>query len=110
MKTRDFVNQAIVQHVEKVVGRLIESSTPITKPTTTDQLPEFTVENAEAAFKASLKENATGGATGASSVAVVSNTLGEKSDFTKKDVNKKLSGYGNMLTSPKLVKLPKTNK
>jgi len=60
--------------------------------------------------KKEIKENATGGGTGASSVAVVTSSLGEKGGFSQKDVNKKLAGYGNMLTSPKLVKLPKTNK
>jgi hypothetical protein len=48
-----------------------------------------------------VKENATGGATGASSVAVTIETLGDKGAFSKKDVNKKLSGYSNVLTRGK---------
>lgn len=54
-----------------------------------------------------LRENATGGATGAGSVAVVSGTLGEKGDFSKKDVTKKLGGYSNMLTRGGPVKVKK---
>ena len=37
------------------------------------------------------------GVTGSSSIAVTPQTLGEKGSFSKKDVNKKLSGYGNVL-------------
>ncbi|HET8688626.1 MAG TPA: hypothetical protein VFM18_18585 [Methanosarcina sp.] len=60
--------------------------------------------------KKEIKENATGGATGAGSVAVVSNTLGEKGAFSKKDVDKKLGGYSNMLTRGGPVKLHKVKK
>lgn len=55
-----------------------------------------------------VNENASGGATGASSVAVVSGALGEQGGFSKKDVDKKLSGYGNMLTRGGKVTLGKT--
>ncbi|CAB5215133.1 hypothetical protein UFOVP190_410 [uncultured Caudovirales phage] len=55
----------------------------------------------------SLKEDATGGGTGSSSVAVTMQTLGEKGAFSKKEVNKKLGGYTNQLTSGGPVKIGK---
>ena len=57
-----------------------------------------------------LTENATGGGTGASSVAVVTSSLGEKGSFSQKDVNKKLGGYSNMLSRGGKVTLPKAKK
>ena len=51
--------------------------------------------------KRTVKENATGGATGAASVAVVSGALGEKGGFSRADLNKKLGGYSNRLTNVK---------
>jgi hypothetical protein len=60
-----------------------------------------------AATKAAVKEDA--GVTGSSSVAVSMQSLGEKGDFSKKAVNKKLGGYTNMLTrgGPVKLKAPK---
>jgi hypothetical protein len=52
-----------------------------------------------------LKENATGGATGTGSVAVSMGTLGEKGGFTKQDVQKRLQGYTNALTTGGVVKV-----
>ena len=54
--------------------------------------------------KRTVKENATGGATGASSVAVSMGGLGEQGGFSKKDLNKKLGSYGNRLSNVKKVK------
>lgn len=54
-----------------------------------------------------IKEDATGGATGSSVVAVTPTALGEKGGFSKKDVNKKLGGYSNMLSRGGPVKAPK---
>jgi hypothetical protein len=54
-----------------------------------------------------LKEDATGGGTGSSSVAVTMQTLGEKGAFSKKEINKKLGGYTNQLTSGGPVKIGK---
>jgi hypothetical protein len=45
-----------------------------------------------------IKEEASAGATGSPSVAVSMQTLGEKGSFSRREVNKKLSGYGNQLT------------
>jgi hypothetical protein len=74
-----------------------------------EELPSFDAEAAEQMFesKVSIKENATGGATGAGSVAVVSGALGEKGGFSKKDVDKKLGSYTNMLTRGGVVKAGK---
>ena len=54
-----------------------------------------------------LKEDASAGASGSSSVAVSMQTLGEKGSFSKKDVNKKLGGYSNMLSRGGIVKVGK---
>jgi hypothetical protein len=60
--------------------------------------------------KKEIKENATGGATGAGSVAVSFGNGKDMGGFSKKDVNKKLSGYGNMLTKGGKVAAPKATK
>lgn len=60
-----------------------------------EEVPSFNADQAEQQFSESLHEDA--GATCSSSVAVAVETLGEKGSFSKKDVNKKLSGYGNVL-------------
>jgi hypothetical protein len=57
--------------------------------------------------KPKLKEEASAGATGSPSVAVVSSVLGEKGGFSKQDVQKRLEGYTNQMTPRKQVKLPK---
>jgi len=61
--------------------------------------------------KTKVKEDATGGSSMSSSVsvAVTPQTLGEKGTFSKKEVNKKLGGYSNVLTrgGPIEVKAPK---
>lgn len=56
-----------------------------------------------------VKEDATGGSSMSSSVAVTPQTLGEKGTFSKKEVNKKLGGYSNVLTrgGPVKAKTPK---
>lgn len=60
-----------------------------------EEMPSFNADQAERQFAESLHEDA--GVTGSSSIAVTPQTLGEKGSFSKKDVNKKLSGYGNVL-------------
>ena len=45
-----------------------------------------------------VKEDATAGASGSSSVAVTMETLGSKGGFTKSDVHKKITGYSNMMS------------
>jgi hypothetical protein len=45
-----------------------------------------------------IKEDASAGASGASSIAVTMQTLGEKGGFTKSDVHKKITGYSNMMS------------
>ena len=45
-----------------------------------------------------IKEEATAGASGSSSVAVTMQTLGEKGGFSKSDVHKKITGYSNMVS------------
>jgi len=56
-----------------------------------------------------VKEDATGGSSMSSSVAITPQTLGEKGTFSKKEVNKKLGGYSNVLTrgGPVKAKTPK---
>jgi len=54
--------------------------------------------------KRTIKENASGGATGSPSIAVSMTALGEKGGFSKADLNKKLGGYGNRLSNVKKVK------
>lgn len=72
-----------------------------------EQVPGFDSVSAERVFAESLKEDATGGSTGSSSVAVTMQTLGEKGAFSKKEVNKKLGGYTNQLTGGGPVKIGK---
>lgn len=50
--------------------------------------------------KTKVKEDATGGGMGTGSVALVNSALGagDKGSFSKKEVNKKLGGYSNVLT------------
>jgi len=45
-----------------------------------------------------IKEEATAGSSGSSSVAVTMQTLGEKGGFSKSDVHKKITGYSNMVS------------
>ena len=58
--------------------------------------------------KTKVKEDATGGSSMSSSVAVTPQTLGEKGTFSKKEVNKKLGGYSNVLTRGGPVKAGKS--
>lgn len=58
--------------------------------------------------KTKVKENATGGSSMSSSVAVTPQTLGEKGTFSKKEVNKKLGNYSNVLTRGGPVKAGKS--
>jgi hypothetical protein len=51
-----------------------------------------------------IREDATGGASCSSSVSAVVKELGEEG-MTRKQVNKKLGGYTNIATKPKLVKV-----
>lgn len=101
MKSIDFINK---------VPKQVAESTAVEQPIVEQQeltFPEFNVDAANYAIVESLKENATGGATGAGSVAVVSGVLGEKGGFSKKDVDTKLAGYGNMLSRGGKVKVGK---
>jgi hypothetical protein len=96
MKTTDF----IIKRTKAVV-----ESQPVEAPKVEDfTLPVFTMESAEQLF---AKLNESDGGTCSSSVAVVNSVLGEKGGFSKKDVDKKLSGYGNMLTRGGPVKIGK---
>jgi hypothetical protein len=45
-----------------------------------------------------MQEDASAGASGASSIAVTMETLGQKGGFSKSDVHKKITGYSNMQT------------
>lgn len=54
-----------------------------------------------------VKEDASAGGTSSSSVAATVQTLGEKGNFSKKDVNKKLGGYTNQLSKGGVVKAKK---
>jgi hypothetical protein len=69
------------------------------------EVPGFDMDSAERAFAENLSESE--GASMSSSVAVVNSVLGEKGVFSRKDVNKKLGSYGNMLTRGGPVKVGK---
>ena len=71
-------------------------------------VPGFDADSAERTFAESLKENASAGATGASSVAVSMETLGDKGSFSRQDVIKRLGSYGNKPRGAGPVKLGKT--
>jgi hypothetical protein len=74
-----------------------------------EEVPGFDADSAEQQFAESLiNEEATAGAMGSPSVAVVNSVLGEKGSFSRQEVNKKLSGYGNMLTRGGPVKIKAT--
>ena len=60
--------------------------------------------------KKQVKENASAGATGASSMAVTMETLGEKGAFSRRDVMNKLGNYSNKMTAPKVYKPSKSPK
>jgi len=70
-----------------------------------EQLPSFDAQIAESAFNTQLytpvNEDATGGAMSSASVAATVETLGQKGDFSKKDVNKKLKSYTNVISRSK---------
>jgi hypothetical protein len=70
-----------------------------------EEVPEFNTESAERMFAESLTEEASGGATGSPSVAVSMQVLGEKGAFSKKEVNKKIGSYTNVLTRGGVVKV-----
>lgn len=102
MKTTDFINARVKQPVEEAVATTVEA------PIAESIMPEFTFESAESQYN-ELLEDATGGSSMSSSVAVVMQELGEKGSFSKKDVNKKLGSYTNALTrgGPVKLKAPK---
>ena len=70
-----------------------------------DEVPGFDADSAERQLAESLNES--DGGTCSSSIAVTMTTLGEKGGFSKKDVDAKLSGYGNMLSRGGKVKVGK---
>jgi hypothetical protein len=72
-----------------------------------NEIPGFDAEQAETQFYESLGEDATGGASMSSTVAVTPQSLGEKGSYTKKQVNKKLGSYTNMMTRGGPVKVGK---
>ena len=63
---------------------------------------------ARTATPKNIAEEASGGATMSSTIAVTPATLGEKGAFSKKEVNKKLGAYSNMLTRGGPVTVKKT--
>ena len=60
-------------------------------------VPEFDTDSAERMFAESLQEDASGGATGSSSVAVSMTSLNkeDKGSFSRNDVIKRLGSYGS---------------
>lgn len=72
-----------------------------------EEVPGFDTDSAEQQFAESLSEDATGGASCSSTVAVTPQSLGEKGAFSKKQVNKKLGGYTNMMSHGGPVKIGK---
>lgn len=72
-----------------------------------EPVPGFDSDIAESQYKEvlnKLSEDATGGSTGSFSVAATVETLGEKGSFSKKEVNKKIGGYTNVLSRGGVVK------
>jgi hypothetical protein len=63
-----------------------------------DEVPGFDTAQADKMFESMLAEEATAGSSGSSSVAVTMQTLGEKGNFSKSDVHKKITGYSNMVS------------
>jgi hypothetical protein len=100
MKTTDFINARAKKTVEEAVAPIVAA------PVVESIMPEFTFESAESKYN-ELLEDATGGSSCSSVIATTVETLGEKGSFSKKDVNKKLTGYGNMLTRGGPVKVGK---
>jgi hypothetical protein len=57
-----------------------------------------------------IKEEATCGSTGSTVIAATVETLGEKGNFSKADMHKRLSGYTNQLSTGGIVKGVKQSK
>ena len=72
-----------------------------------EEMTTFDADTAERQFAESLNEEASGGASCSSTIAVTPQTLGEKGSFSQKQVNKKLGNYTNVLTCGGLVKVAK---
>jgi hypothetical protein len=72
-----------------------------------DEMTTFDANTAERQFAESLSEDATGGASCSSTIAVTPQTLGEKGSFSRKEVNKKIGNYTNVLTRGGPVKVGK---
>lgn len=79
-----------------------------TRPATEKERGDYNLRKAMA--QKLMKENASAGATGASSMAVTMETLGEKGAFSRRDVMNKLGGYNNQMTAPKVYKPSKSPK
>jgi hypothetical protein len=81
------------------------TSTPLTlRPDQTSSAANY---NKWAKEKGHIREDATAGASCSSTIAVTPQTLGEKGEFSKKEVNKKLGGYTNQLSRGGPVKIGK---
>jgi hypothetical protein len=72
-----------------------------------EEVPGFDADSAERMFAESLKEEATGGSSCSSTVAVSMEALGGKGAFSRRDVMKQLGSYGSKPKGAGPVKLGK---
>ena len=93
MKTTDFINKRVKKVEESTVVQVNEQPKALV-------FPEFTIESAEAEYNKILGEDATGGATGSSSVAVAVGGLGNGTQ----SIIKRQQGYTNQRTKGGTVK------
>jgi hypothetical protein len=103
----DYYGKATQKHLDKVGLRpnmydRIEKDMGKQRKQGVDRAMDRIFKHAEKS-KTTVKEDATTGASGASTVAVTVQTLGEKGSFTRRDLNKKFAGYTNRVTNNKKV-------
>jgi len=72
-----------------------------------DEMTTFDADSAERQFAESLSEEASAGSSCSSTIAITPQTLGEKGSFSRKQVNKKIGNYTNVLTRGGPVKVSK---
>lgn len=72
-----------------------------------EEIPNFDTTAAEQQFAESLSEDASGGSSSSSTIAVSMETLGDKGTFSRRDVMKQLGSYGSKPKGAGPVKLGK---
>lgn len=107
--TGDYYGKATQKHLDKVGLRpnmydRIEKDMGKQRKQGVDRAMDRIFKHAEKS-KTTVKEDATAGASGSSTVAVTVETLGEKGSFSKRDLNKKFAGYSNRMSNNKKIKV-----